>query len=101
MDKEEKWMADMVTNLLGTLVLLVTAIGAYLANGLRSALEGSELSEVWKYIGLGVILLFIGAIAGGASEFFGIHSLTSMLVFNLLASLCLAYGLKLQLDKVK
>lgn len=94
-------MADMITNLLGTLVLLVSAIGAYLANGLRSALEGSELSEVWKYIGIGVILLFVSAIAGGGATLIGFDPLTATLAFMLLSVLCLTYGLKLQLDKVK
>ena len=45
------------TEILGALVLVVTLLGTYYANGLKSALEGSELANVWKYVGIGVILL--------------------------------------------
>jgi len=94
-------MADVVTNGLGVLVLLVTFVGAYYANGLRSALEGSELADVWKYVGIGVVLLFVTAIAGGVATFIDVDPLRAVLVFLLLGSLSLTYGLKLQLDKVK
>jgi hypothetical protein len=92
---------QIVTNVLGTLVLLVTALGAYYANGLKSNLAGSELAKVWKFIGMGVILLFLGALAGGGSSLIGLDSLTAILIFILLGSICLTYGLKLQLDKVR
>jgi hypothetical protein len=96
------WMVDhLATNVLGTLVLLVTALGAYYSYGLKSNLAGSELANVWKFIGMGVILLFLGALAGGGSSLIGLDSLTAILVFMLLGSIFLAYGLKLQLDKVK
>jgi hypothetical protein len=97
-----------VTNVLGTLVLISTSAGAYYANELRSALEGSELANVWKYMGLGVILLFIGALLGGGAKLlFGANPedvaspLNILLILVLLGSLCFVYGLKLQLDKVK
>jgi hypothetical protein len=94
-------VVDVVTYALGALVLLVTAVGAYFANGLRSALEGSELAEVWKFIGLGVLLLFLGAVAGVGAPLVDMDTLQATLVFMLLASICFTIGLKLQLDKVK
>ncbi len=96
-------MAEVVTNVLGALVLLVTAVSAYYANELRTALAGSELASVWKYVGFGVMLLFAGAIAGGAAEaeLFEINSLNTVLGFMFVASIFLAYGLKIQHDKVK
>ncbi len=94
-------MAEVVVNVLGSLVLLVTGMSAYYANELRTALAGSELASVWKYVGLGVMLLFAGAIAGGAAELIEVDSRIAMLSFMLLASIFLAYGLKLQYDKVK
>ncbi len=94
-------MAELVVNVLGTLVLLVTAVSAFYANELRSALAGSELASVWKNVGFGVMLLFAGAIAGGAAELLEIDSRTAMLSFMFLASIFFAYGLKLQYDKVK
>jgi hypothetical protein len=97
-------MVEVVTNIIGAIVLIVTAVGAYYANGLKSALAGSELAEVWKYMGFGVILLFIGAIAGGAAKAENIDFLEPLdvvLVFMAASAICLTYGLKLQLDKVK
>ncbi|MFQ5800272.1 MAG: hypothetical protein ACE5HH_00950 [Candidatus Hydrothermarchaeales archaeon] len=92
----------LLTNILGVLILLVTAVGAYFANELKSALAGSELAVVWKYIGIGVVLLFLSAIAGGAARIVAPgQELAVVLLFMLLASACLTYGLKLQLDKVK
>lgn len=92
---------QIVTNVLGTIVLLITVVGTYYANGLRSALEGSELSEVWKYVGLGVIFLFLTALAGGGASLIGLDTLSAVLSMLVLASAFLTYGLKLQLDKVK
>jgi hypothetical protein len=92
----------MLTNTLGMLTLLVTAAGAYYANGLKAALAGSELGEVWKYIGFGVVLLFVGALAGGAAtQFAPGQELNVTLVFMMLGGGALAFGIKLQLDKVK
>ncbi len=94
-------MADLYVNALGTLVLLVTATGVFYANSLKSALAGSELADVWKYIGLGIVFLFLGAILGGGATLIGMDSLTAMLVTTLLASIFLTLGIKMQLDKVK
>ncbi len=93
----------LLTNVLGAAVLIVTAAGAYYANGLKSALEGSELATVWKHIGLGVILLFLGAIAGGIVSYTGDTELALdvTLLAVLVAAGGLLNGLKLQLDKVK
>lgn len=93
------------TEILGALVLVVTLLGTYYANGLKSALEGSELANVWKYVGIGVILLLVGAIAGGAANN-GIilppsQALDSVLFFTVLSALALTNGLRIQLEKVK
>lgn len=93
------------TEILGALVLVVTLLGTYYANGLKSALEGSELANVWKYVGIGVILLLVGAIAGGAANN-GIilppsQALDTVLFFTVLSALALTNGLRIQLEKVK
>jgi hypothetical protein len=90
-----------ITFILGTLVLLVTALGTYYSNGLRLALQGSDLAEVWKYMGIGVFLLFIGAIVGGGLKLLEREALNSVLLTLWIGSIFLTYGLKLQLDKVK
>ncbi|RMF91323.1 MAG: hypothetical protein D6733_01525 [Methanobacteriota archaeon] len=88
--------------MLGVLTLIASAIGAYYANGLRAALTGSELAQVWQYVGIGVVMLFVGAIAGGAVSVLSPgQELLAVLLFMLLGSASLAFGLKLQLDKVK
>ncbi len=92
---------DVITYVLGTVVLIVTAVSAYYANELRSALAGSELATVWKHVGLGVILLFASAIAGGAVALADGDALKAVLLFMLLSALFLVNGLKLQYDKVK
>ncbi len=92
---------DVITYVLGTGVLIVTAVSAYYANELRSALAGSELANVWKHVGLGVILLFASAIAGGAVALADGDALKAVLLFMLLSALFLVNGLKLQYDKVK
>lgn len=93
------------TEILGALVLVVTLLGTYYASGLKSALEGSELANVWKYVGIGVILLLVGAIAGGAANN-GIilppsQALDTVLFFTVLSALALTNGLRIQLEKVK
>ncbi|GBE18049.1 hypothetical protein BMS3Abin16_00640 [archaeon BMS3Abin16] len=92
---------DVITYVLGTVVLIVTAVSAYYANELRSALAGSELADVWKHVGIGVILLFVAALAGGAYELAEGDALKAVLFFMLLSALFLVNGLKLQYDKVK
>ncbi len=93
------------TEILGSLVFIVTLVGTYYANGLKSALEGSELANVWKYVGIGVILLLVGAIAGGAANNNIIlpksQALNSVLLFTLLSAVALTNGLRIQLEKVK
>ena len=85
------------------LIFLISVAGAYYANELRKALAGSELAEVWKYVGATAVLLFVGSLLGGivalaAGEELGLEVFLFIMVP---AAATLTYGLYLQAQKVK
>lgn len=85
------------------LIFLISIAGAYYANELRKALSGSELADVWKYVGLASVLLFIAAALGGIVAIFAGEELgLEVFLFIMVpAAAALTYGLYLQSQKVK
>jgi len=91
----------LVVDVLGALILLTTVIGFIYGNSLRSAISGSELARVWRFVNLGIFFLFLAALSGLSSYALNIEPQEPTLAFVFLASLSITLGVKLQRDKVK
>jgi hypothetical protein len=90
-----------LTETLRALILLAIAVGAFYANGIRSALGESEAANAWKVILTGIVFAFLGGIVEPASFYFDLDSQLVAWGFMLLAAIILVYGLKLELKKVR